>query len=123
MTLVRVLAKIRWAILTFPIMPDCDWYSDGLLPLSAVYSWLISTRSTGITGGVEAMHQFAASYFPSTVNAPNTDFYCKYNDLTLAAYSAIMHFTVGHEYELTQAKCLGPVHARLLCMDAGCLQI
>ena len=52
-----------------------------------------SANSAGITGGVEAMHQFAASYFPSTVNAPNTDFYCKYNDRTLAAYSAIMHFT------------------------------
>ena len=39
------------------------------------------------------MHQFAASYFPSTVTAPNTDFYCKYNDRSLSAYSAIMHFT------------------------------
>ncbi|KAK9793166.1 hypothetical protein WJX73_001731, partial [Symbiochloris irregularis] len=47
----------------------------------------------GITGGVEAMHQFAASFFPSTVNAPDRDFYCKYNDETLSAYSSVMHFT------------------------------
>ena len=32
---------------------------------------------TGITGGVESMHQFAASFFPDTVGAPDRDFYCK----------------------------------------------
>jgi hypothetical protein len=31
--------------------------------------------------------------FPDTVNVQDTDFYCKFNDKRLQAYSAIMHFT------------------------------
>lgn len=46
----------------------------------------------GVTGGVESMAQFSRWFFPSTGNATSS-FYCKYNDHTLQAYSAIMHFT------------------------------
>ena len=38
------------------------------------------------------MAQFSRWFFPSTGNATSS-FYCKYNDHTLQAYSAIMHFT------------------------------
>lgn len=38
------------------------------------------------------MAQFSRWFFPATGNATSS-FYCKYNDHTLQAYSAIMHFT------------------------------
>ena len=41
-------------------------------------------------GGVESMEQFRRWFFPAN---GNSSFYCKYNDKTLQAYSAIMHFT------------------------------
>ena len=31
--------------------------------------------------------------FPATASKKDTNFYCKFNDKTLQAYSAIMHFT------------------------------
>ena len=37
------------------------------------------------------MEQFRRWFFPSTGN--NASFYCRYDDKTLQAYSAIMHFT------------------------------
>lgn len=46
----------------------------------------------GVTGGVESMEQFGRWFFPATTGATSS-FYCKYNDHTLQAYSAIMHFT------------------------------
>ncbi|CAK0787907.1 hypothetical protein CVIRNUC_011129 [Coccomyxa viridis] len=47
----------------------------------------------GITGGVESMQQFAEWWFPDTVGVRENNFYCRFNDKTLQAYSAIMHFT------------------------------
>ncbi|BDA50848.1 Sugar transport protein MST4 [Coccomyxa sp. Obi] len=47
----------------------------------------------GCTGGVESMPQFARWWFPATADARDTDFYCKYDDKPLQAYSAVMHFT------------------------------
>ena len=36
---------------------------------------------------------FAACRFPDTVGVRENNFYCRFNDKTLQAYSAIMHFT------------------------------
>ncbi|CAL5224738.1 g7471 [Coccomyxa viridis] len=47
----------------------------------------------GCTGGVETMKQFAEMWFPATASKTDTSFYCKFNDKTLQAYSAVMHFT------------------------------
>ncbi|EIE26164.1 general substrate transporter [Coccomyxa subellipsoidea C-169] len=47
----------------------------------------------GCTGGVESMKQFAQMWFPSTADVQDTDFYCKFNDKPLQAYSSVMHFT------------------------------
>ncbi|KAL0041564.1 hypothetical protein WJX79_007531 [Trebouxia sp. C0005] len=44
----------------------------------------------GTTGGVESMAQFSRWFFPQT---GDSSFYCKYNNKSLQAYSAIMHFT------------------------------
>lgn len=38
------------------------------------------------------MEQFGRWFFPVTQGVTSS-FYCKYNDKTLQAYSAIMHFT------------------------------
>ena len=41
-------------------------------------------------GGVESMGQFKEWFFPG---GDNSSLYCKYNNKSLQAYSAVMHFT------------------------------
>lgn len=39
------------------------------------------------------MEPFAREFFPDTVDVPDTQFYCKYNDRTLQTFASLMHFT------------------------------
>ena len=38
------------------------------------------------------MEPFAREFFPSTLNAPSSNFYCKYNNKLLQTFASIMHF-------------------------------
>ena len=53
-------------------------------------SYSLDVTRAPCSGGVESMEQFSRWFFPQN---GNSSFYCKYNNHTLQAYSAIMHFS------------------------------
>ena len=54
---------------------------------------IVAGYDGGVTGGIIVMEPFAREFFPSTVDVPDTNFYCKYDDRVLQTFASIMHFT------------------------------
>lgn len=83
----------------------------------------------GVTGGIIVMEGFAREFFPKTMDIPDTNFYCKYDDKLLQTFASIMHFTgalaafpAGYftaKYGRTRS---GPTHSNLLLRTSAASQ-
>ena len=67
-------------------------YDGGITGAVSLIVTVISTRPQRVSsaGGVETMDQFKSWFFPI---GGDKSLYCKYNNESLQAYSAVMHFT------------------------------